>query len=185
MVQIVEEILARLEAKGGAMYGGEAVTQLQHALQCATLARRAGAKPQLVTAALLHDYGHLINADDAAAAAKGRDMFHEDIAADYLAQWFPPDVTEPIRMHVPAKRYLCAVDQSYFDGLSPASVTSLEVQGGVFNKAEAKEFSDRPHAEDAISLRRWDDLAKDVDAQTDTLTSFRTEIETSLSGNGT
>ena len=180
MRTVVDEILARLEERGGEMYGGEEVTQLQHALQCATLARKAGSPPMLVTAALLHDYGHLLNEDDAAAAASGQDMFHEEIAANYLSQWFPTEVTEPIRMHVPAKRYLCSVDDTYFSGLSPASVVSLEVQGGVFSDAEAETFIARPHAPEAVELRRWDDLAKDVSARTDPLVSFSSDIAQSL-----
>ena len=181
-MDIVPEIFGNLARKGDAMYGGEAVTQLQHALQCATLARAEGVSPDLVVAALLHDYGHLINDDDAEAAAKGRDQFHEEIAADYLARFFPPSVTEPIRMHVPAKRYLCAVEGDYFDSLSPASVHSLAVQGGPFDNGEAKAFIARDFAEDAVRLRRWDDLAKDPAMETAPLNSFREEVSRVVRG---
>jgi phosphonate degradation associated HDIG domain protein len=177
---IVERIMETLERDGSAMYGGEAVTQLQHALQCATLARAGGHGPHLVTAALLHDYGHLINEDDSTAAAIGIDQEHEDVAADYLAAWFPEAVTEPVRMHVPAKRYLCAVDPDYFATLSPASVQSLEVQGGIFTPTEAEAFIARPHAKQAVLLRRWDDLAKDPQAETLPLAEFRGDIELAL-----
>lgn len=179
-MSIVDQIFDNLARKGGAMYGGEAVTQLQHALQCATLAREADVSPALVAAALLHDYGHLINDDDAQAAAAGHDQVHEDIAADYLAAYFPAAVTEPIRMHVPAKRYLCAVDKAYHGDLSPASKQSLVVQGGVFSSDEAAHFIGQPHAEDAVMLRQWDDLAKDPEMTTDALESFRAEVVAAL-----
>ena len=104
---------------------------------------------------------------------QGVDRRHENVAADYLAAWFPPDVTEPIRLHVAAKRYLCAVDGGYFDTLSPASVRSLELQGGVFDGAAAMAFSAQPYAADAASLRRWDDLAKDPDVAPPGLEHYR------------
>lgn len=179
MNSIIDEIFARMATHGHEMYGGEAVTQLQHALQCAVLARQAGSSPGLVTAALLHDYGHLV-ADDDGMAERGIDMLHEEVAADHLAQWFGPEVTEPIRMHVAAKRYLCTVDPDYLAGLSPASAASLEVQGGPFTTADAATFIERPFAEDAVRLRIWDDLAKDVEATTPPIEDFRREAENSL-----
>ena len=175
-MDIVDEIFESLARKGGAIYGGEAVTQLQHALQCAELAQQAGAADTLVAAALLHDYGHLINDDDAEAAAAGSDQFHEDVAADHLAHHFPPSVTEPIRMHVPAKRYLCAVDKAYYDDLSPASKQSLVAQGGVFSDVEAAAFIGQPYAEAGVMSRRWDDLAKDREMKTAPLEAFRDAV---------
>lgn len=180
MSAIVDQIFATLEREGGAMYGGESVTQLQHALQCASHGKQKGASPALITAALLHDYGHLINRDDAQAAAAGKDQYHEDVAADHLAEWFPREVTDPIRLHVPAKRYLCAVDDGYFATLSPASVRSLEVQGGIFTADEAASFAVLPHAEAATELRRWDDWAKDPNATTEPLEAFRPIVEQAL-----
>lgn len=179
MGSIIDDIFQGMLTRGHAMYGGEAVTQLQHALQCAVLARQAGASAGLVTAALLHDYGHLV-ADDEGMAERGVDMMHEEVAADHLARWFGPAVTEPIRMHVAAKRYLCAVDPDYLAGLSPASLASLEVQGGPFTAAEAASFVERAYATDAVRLRIWDDLAKDVEAPTPPIEDFRREVEASL-----
>jgi len=176
-VSIVDLIFERMESDGGAMYGGEPVTQLSHALQCAHLGEKAGAGAMLVTAALLHDYGHLINEDDAVAATQGRDLLHEDIAADYLSKWFPRDVTEPIRLHVPAKRYLRAVDETYFAALSPASVQSLAVQGGQFSDREATEFIARPFAQDAVQLRIWDDQAKNPERLVPGLAHYRALVE--------
>lgn len=182
--RIVDEIFDNLAGRGHEIYGGEAVTQLQHALQCATMARRAGATASLVTAALLHDYGHLVvddGAGDDGAAERGIDMLHEEVAAAHLARWFGPAVTEPIRMHVAAKRYLCATNTHYFADLSPASVASLKVQGGPFSAAEAAEFIDAPFARDAVRLRVWDDLAKDIGARTPPLDDFRIDADTALS----
>lgn len=178
MDAIIDDLFTTMLTRGHEMYGGEAVTQLQHALQCAVLARQAGASAGLVTAALLHDFGHLV-ADNQDMAEHGIDMMHEEVAADHLARWFGPEVTEPIRMHVAAKRYLCAVDPRYLAGLSPASVASLKVQGGPFSDAEAARFIVRPYASDAVRLRIWDDLAKDVEAVTPPIEDFRPEVEAS------
>ncbi len=148
-----------LDREGGRQYGGEAVSQLEHALQCAALAAAAGAAPALIAAALLHDLGHLVPRP-AGAARPAADDLHEAVGADRLARWFGPEVVEPVRLHVPAKRYLCAVEPAYHDSLSPESQRSLLLQGGTFSPAEAQAFIARPHAADAVRLRRWDDLAK-------------------------
>ncbi len=177
---IVDHIFEVLSEAGSAMYGGERVTQLAHALQCADLAMRSNASDALVTSALLHDYGHMLNDDDAVAAARGQDQFHEDVAANYLRGWFAPEVTEPIRMHVPAKRYLCAVDENYFAELSPASVRSLAVQGGKFSPQDAQLFIDQPFARAAVELRRWDDLAKDPTREVPGLKAYRTAVQNAL-----
>ncbi|ANK80913.1 MAG: hypothetical protein TEF_08980 [Rhizobiales bacterium NRL2] len=182
MSDIAGEILHLLAARGGRMYGNEAVTQLAHGVQCALLAERDGASPATITAALLHDYGHLLLDDDAEAANQGKDLRHEAIGADELAKWFGPDVTEPVRLHVDAKRFLCATDLEYFATLSPASVTSLAVQGGPFTGREAEYFVHRPFAQEAVKLRRWDDLAKDPTMRTPPIQHFRQYVEASLAG---
>lgn len=153
-------ILAMLRDKGHARYGAEGVNQLQHALQCAAQAETAGASPALIVAALLHDIGHLV-ADDEDAAPRGVDAHHENVAARYLARWFPAEVVEPVRLHVAAKRYLCAAEPAYRATLSFASERSLLLQGGPFSIVKAEEFRRAPHGEAAIQLRRWDDKAKD------------------------
>ncbi|PLX38264.1 MAG: phosphohydrolase [Hyphomicrobiales bacterium] len=168
----IERIIATLSSDGHEMYGGEAVTQLQHALQCAVFAEQAGAPEALVIAALLHDYGHLV-AGDEGAAEKGIDLCHEKLGAEFLANWFPPAVTEPIRLHVAAKRYLCAVDPDYFETLSPASVTSLKVQGGPYNEDGVERFRRNPFWQDAVKLRAWDDLGKDPEMKTPPLDAYR------------
>lgn len=156
------------------MYSGEPVTQLQHALQAATLAEQAGATPELICAALLHDLGHLLNPQGETPSARGIDDTHQYFAIPYLRGLFRPAVLEPIRLHVDAKRYLCATDTAYFHKLSEDSRRSLALQGGVFSAEAAAEFIARPYAADAVRLRLWDDLAKDADMVTPALPYFAT-----------
>ncbi|MEM6519649.1 MAG: phosphonate degradation HD-domain oxygenase [Cyanobacteria bacterium P01_D01_bin.71] len=158
--------------RGHSQYGGEAVTQLAHALQCAALADQAGESPELVLACLFHDLGHLVHYLGEDAATRGIDDRHEFRAIPYLKRLFAPAVTTPIQLHVAAKRYLCAVDQDYWASLSPASKCSLELQGGIFSDAEADAFIQQPHAPAAVKLRYWDDLAKVPHQATPTLEYF-------------
>jgi [1-hydroxy-2-(trimethylamino)ethyl]phosphonate dioxygenase len=158
-MDIVDQILELFQARGAAAYLGEPVSQTEHALQAAHLAVREDAAEALVTAALLHDIGHLLGPEDD-PAERGIDAVHEDRGCAWLAPHFGPEVTEPIRLHVMAKRYLCAVDAAYRELLSPASIHSLELQGGALNSAEAEGFERNSHAAGAIRLRRWDDRAK-------------------------
>ena len=174
----VERVLEILRSKGSQRYGGEGVSQLSHALQCANWAQSADAADGLVAAALLHDIGHLIQRPPEEAGAEAVDDLHEAKGADFLAQWFPQAVTEPIRLHVPAKRYLCAAEAGYFERLSQGSVRSLALQGGPFGEAQARAFIARPFAEDAVRLRRWDEAAKDPDARVPDLEAFRPILAT-------
>ena len=166
------KILTILDQQGTARYGTEAVSQLQHALQCATLAMEAESAPELITAALLHDFGHLVHNLGEDAAERGIDDRHEYRALGFLNALFGPAVTEPIRLHVNAKRYLCVVDKTYWDDLSPASKRSLTLQGGIYSEAEAAVFIAQPHAPAAVDLRRWDDLAKVPEQVTPSLDAF-------------
>src|SRR6202007_1380230 len=111
----VKDILELLEDQGGSAYYGEAVTQREHALQAAAEAEQCGAAPPLVAAALVHDVGHLLAGEDAEATV---DLSHEEIGARWLARWFGPEVTEPVRLHVAAKRYLLYVDPPSLGSLS-------------------------------------------------------------------
>ena len=152
---------------------------MEHALQCGTLASAAGASDAVVLAAYLHDIGHLLlQADRRREENRARDLHHEDVGARFLSRWFGADVTEPIALHVPAKRYLCATEGDYFDGLSPASVHSLELQGGAFEPETAEAFIAQDHAAEAVDLRRWDDLAKVSGAETNDLDHLRSLIAT-------
>jgi gamma-butyrobetaine dioxygenase len=168
----VDAIAELFASAGAADYLGEPVTVAAHLLQAGAMAEAAGAPPSLVAAALLHDVGHLRGADVLADGIEvsglelmtGIDNDHGERGAQWLAQWFPESVTEPVRLHVAAKRYLCTAEPSYFALLSKASVYTLSVQGGPMTEAEAAEFERSPHAADAIAVRRWDDQAKDPSA---------------------
>jgi len=158
-----DDIRTLFEQRGAMAYSGEPITQLEHALQTAQLAEQAGAPDTLIAAALLHDLGHLLHprsADGSSPSVHGVDDLHQYYALPFLRPHFSPAVLEPIRLHVDAKRCLCAIDATYFDRLSPDSVRSLALQGGVFSAEEASAFRQQAYAEDALQLRRWDDLAK-------------------------
>ncbi len=176
----IERIFERFERHGGKDYGGERVRQLEHALQCAALAEAEGAAPALITASLLHDIGHLIHDLGREPAARGIDDRHELLGQEWLTRWFGADVTEPVRLHVPAKRYLTATDPGYFATLSAGSVRSLGLQGGAFSPDEAADFIARPYAAEAVRLRRWDEGAKVPGKVTPDLGHFRPYIEASL-----
>ncbi len=153
-------LITILRDRGGSPYGGEAVTCLQHALQCATIAQQNGESDSLVAACLLHDIGHILHNLGEDAVEQGINDCHEHLAQRYLAPLFSPAVTEPIRLHVQAKQYLCAINRRYWETLSSASQASLEFQGGAFSKAEAKRFIYQRYAPEAVKLRLWDDQAK-------------------------
>ncbi|TDT98472.1 phosphonate degradation associated HDIG domain protein [Streptomyces sp. 846.5] len=178
------DLLSELFAgQGGAEYFGEEVTQAQHMLQAGALAEEAGADPALVAAALLHDVGHFHGGTTGDDLMAGTDNRHSHTGADWLAQWFSPAATEPVRLHVAAKRYLCTVEPDYADRLSPASVHTLAVQGGPMTPTEAAAFADHPYGADAVRLRRWDDAAKDPDARTPGFDHFRPLLATLLPRN--
>lgn len=156
----VEALLDLLAAQGREAYFGEHVSILEHSLQCAYFAEQAHASPQTMTAALLHDIGHMLHGLPEDIAQHGKDGAHEEVAASYLSIWFGADVTETVRLHVAAKRYLCATDPSYIAQLSPSSMESLAIQGGPMRDEELKTFGAMPNARLAVQLRRWDDQAK-------------------------
>ena len=176
-MQIADRIVEIFAAKGSAAYFGEPVSQLEHALQAAYHAESEGAPAWLVTAALVHDIGHLLHDLPEHVADLGIDARHEDVGHAWLAQYFGPEVTAPVRLHVDAKRYLCATDPEYLSHLSPASVASLQLQGGAFTKEQARAFEQRPFAREAVRLRRWDDLAKIPGMPVPGLEHYRTAIE--------
>ena len=159
MALSIEDILVLYGSAGAAQYGMEAINQERHALQCAQLAEAAGSPPSLVAAALLHDLGHLLAT--VRRPDGSRNDLHEYVAIPFLRGVFPDAVIEPIRLHVDAKRCLCAIDTTYWSTLSPASRRSLEMQGGPFTVEQARDFAARPFAAEALALRRWDDQAKD------------------------
>lgn len=174
MTASIEQITGLLATRGDQLYGGEAVSQRAHALQCAQLAESGGASPALITASLLHDLGHLLHQFGDDPAATGRDDVHQYIALPFLRGLFGEDVLAPIRLHVDAKRYLCYNEPGYRDALSFASRRSLELQGGIYTATEAAAFIGQPFARDAVALRRWDDQAKSAGLPTPDLAHYAT-----------
>lgn len=152
--------LADLFARLGNLHYGEGVSQLEHALQTAHHAKADGAPAALVAAALLHDVGHLLQKIGEDAADLGIDTRHEHISAGYLARAFGPEVTEPIRLHVAAKRYRVTIDPAYLERLSPASLQSLALQGGPMSAEEVAAFLAEPAAPEALQLRAYDEAGK-------------------------
>ncbi|HEY0934089.1 MAG TPA: hypothetical protein VGD91_10130 [Trebonia sp.] len=185
MMSPVDRIAELFDAQGAADYLGEPVTLGAHLLQAGALAAAAGAPPALVAAALLHDTGHLRGADPGADESElsgrelmaGTDNDHGRRGAAWLARWFPPAVTEPVRLHVAAKRYLCAAEPGYLALLSPASVYTLSLQGGPMDAGEAAAFRAVPHADGAVAVRRWDDAAKDPAADVPGISWYRPLLE--------
>ena len=171
-----DALFAFMETYGDSKYD-ESVTQLEHGLQTAALAKQEGAAATLVTAALFHDLGHLLvheHSGDNDFLTEDHD--HETVAAEYLQPYFSLQVTEPIRLHVPSKRYLCSTDPSYYDGLSKASKRSFELQGGNMNDQELAAMRAHPHLDDALQLRRWDDRGKVAGLDVPSLESYREPV---------
>ncbi len=175
--RLIDFIFDLFATRGAAEYMGESVSMKAHMEQTAACAAADGAPDHLVVAALLHDVGHFIGEHPIDALEHGVDNNHEAIGADFLARYFPAEVTEPIRLHVAAKRYLCAVDDDYFDRLSPASVQSLGVQGGPMSAAEVEAFERNPHHRDAVRVRLYDDDGKVEDLKIEPVTAYRERLQ--------
>ena len=157
----LDQIHAAFARRGHQSYG-EGVSLSDHSFQCAAFAERDGACPALVVAALLHDIGHLLHDLPEDVADSGIDTQHESLGSVWLSQYFGADVTEPVRLHVAAKRYLATADPGYFDQLSDASKLSLKLQGGRMTAAQAGAFEAERFFSDAVRLRRWDEEGKMV-----------------------
>lgn len=174
IVAFIGDIFAR---RGGDSYMGEAVTMSQHMLQTAALAQKANAPDTLIAASLLHDIGHYTSELPEDALASDQDNYHETAGSNVLEAFFPKAVTEPIELHVAAKRYLCAVSDTYFSRLSSASVQSLNVQGGPMNADEIEAFRQHEYYEDALRLRAWDDEGKVAGVRTPAFEDFAPSLE--------
>jgi len=172
MALSIDDIERLFDERGAEQYSGEPVTQLEHALQSAALAEADGASDSLVTAALLHDLGHLLHDLGATPTERGIDDVHQYRALPFLRGLFDEEVLGGIRLHVDAKRYLCATRAGYFDALSEDSKRSLALQGGIFDDAQAQAFITQPGADGAVRLRIWDDLAKTAGLATPPLSHF-------------
>jgi phosphonate degradation associated HDIG domain protein len=148
------------ERRGADSYLGEPVTMSEHMLEAAVFAEREGASEELIAAALLHDIGHYTGEFGEDYIEQGVDNLHDEAGARVLEAFFPPLVTECVRLHVAAKRYLCATDPAYFGKLSDASVKTLALQGGPMSGAEATAFRRNPHFKEAVRVRLWDEAGK-------------------------
>lgn len=172
MTLALADIEKLFSVHGAKMYSGEPVTQLQHALQTATLAERNYADDELVTACLLHDLGHMLNDQGETPTLRGLDDTHQYFALPFLRGLFSDRVLDAIKHHVDAKRYLCRMHGDYWGALSADSKRSLELQGGIYNQQQCIDFIAQPGAIDAVKLRQWDDQAKQPNARTPDLTHF-------------
>jgi len=173
-----ETVVELMISRGGESYFGEPVTVLEHCLQGAFFAAQAGSSDDLVIAALLHDVGHLLHRGGEDVADHGVDTQHEELGNQLLSAHLPAAVTEPIRLHVAAKRYLCFADSAYWNALSPSSVLSLRLQGGPMSSEEAEAFLALPFARDAITLRHWDDEAKIPELAVPGIDSYLPQLKT-------
>ena len=157
---IVAFIADIFERRGAESYLGEPVSMSEHMLQGAVLAETEGASEELVAAALLHDIGHYTSEFGPMSLGDERDNYHEESGAKVLAPFFPAVITECVRLHVPAKRYLCATDKAYYDRLSEASKHTLMLQGGPMSAEEVAAFERNPFHREAVRVRIWDDEGK-------------------------
>ena len=176
-MSVADEVLALYQARGAAAYFGERVSMTEHGLQAGYFAQVQGAPAALIVAALLHDVGHLLEQVPDDLGDWTSDAHHEQTGARWLAQRFPAQICEPVRLHVPAKRYLCAVDAGYFAQLSAASVHTLKLQGGPMSAHEVAQFQRQPFCEDAVRLRHWDDQGKVAGLKTPSLHDYLPLIE--------
>jgi phosphonate degradation associated HDIG domain protein len=174
---VTDEIIALFQKRGAEAYFGEDVSVTEHALQAAYFAKIAAAPPALIVAALLHDIGHLVDDVPDDIADWATDAHHEETGSRWLASRFRPDVSEPVRLHVPAKRYLLATDANYFAKLSPASVITLKLQGGPMAANEVAQFETERFHKDAVRIRQWDDQGKVAGLKTPQLQDYRALIE--------
>ena len=176
-MSVTEEILAIFQRCGSSAYFGESVSMTEHALQAAYFAQAAAAPPALIVAALLHDIGHLVDDVPSDIADWTMDAHHEEIGSRWLATRFLPEVSEPVRLHVPAKRYLLATDAGYFAKLSPASVITLKLQGGPMTAQEVAKFESERFYKEAVRVRQWDDRGKVAGLKTPGLSDYGALIE--------
>ena len=176
-MSVSDEILTIFAARGAAAYFGEQVSTIEHVQQAAHFARADGAGNALIVAALLHDIGHLLHDAPDDIADWHSDARHEEIGSAWLARRFGRDVTDPVRLHVAAKRYLCATAPSYLEKLSSASVATLALQGGAMSPAQVEAFRAEPFFREAVRLRLWDDRGKVPGLVTRQLADYRDLIE--------
>jgi len=177
---VVDFILDLFARRGAQAYMGEPISMAQHMEQSAACAVAEGASDDLVIAALLHDIGHFVGDFPIDSLENGIDNLHEEAGAKFLEAFYPASVTEPIRLHVAAKKYLCAVDKQYFARLSKASVQSLQVQGGAMTQAEIETFESSQYHQSAVQVRRYDDDGKVAGLNIKPVGNYRGKLESLL-----
>ena len=177
-MHIVDKIIDKYK-NNNSLYIGEKVTMTEHMIQTAMLAEQNNSSQSLICASLLHDFGHFIIEDPDQLVSKSVDGKHENIAFDFLKNYFKPEVVEPIKLHVQAKRYLCR-NKSYWTILSEASKVSLKLQGGIMNDDEAKKFVSLKFHDDAILLRKYDDDGKIPNIRMKKIEDYRNLINSQL-----
>ncbi len=165
------------ERRGGEEYLGEPVTMAEHMLQGAALAERGGMPERIIVAALLHDIGHFTSEFGTYHPDDTHDRHHEEAGAEVLEEFFPTVVTDCVRHHVAAKRYLCATKPEYFKRLSIASVHSLNLQGGPMSAEEVAEFEHNPNLEEIVQVRYLDDAGKHADMETPGFSHFAPMVQ--------
>src|ERR1700733_8668715 len=176
-MNLTDEILDIFETRGEDVYFGDSISMAEHSLQAAYFAQAQGAPPGLVAPALLHDIGPLVVEVPSDLGDWTEDAHHERVGGRWLAERFRPEVSEPVRLHVPAKRYLLATDAEYFAKLSPASVVTLKLQGGPMAAHEVARFESEPYYKEAVRVRQWDDQGKVAGLKTPQLVDYRVLIE--------
>lgn len=163
---IVDFIGSIFDRRGGEEYLGEPVNMGQHMLQGATIAEQQGQPEEIIIGALLHDIGHFTSEFGTFTIEDTEDRHHEDAGAKVLERFFSKVITDCVRYHVAAKRYLCATKPEYFESLSEASIHSLHLQGGPMNDMEVVEFKKNPNLDQIIAVRYLDDAGKNADMVT-------------------
>lgn len=181
-MSVADEVLAIYAAGGAGAYFGERVTITEHCLQAAWFGQVEGASQPLIIAGLLHDVGHLLETVPDDLAEWTTDAHHEEVGARWLAGRFGPEISEPVRLHVPAKRYLCATDAGYFRRLSSASVHTLRLQGGPMTIEETRAFEREPYYREAVRVRHWDDQGKVAGLEVPPLEAYLTMLEAAARG---
>jgi predicted HD phosphohydrolase len=179
-MHVVDDILAVLERRGHPCYVNGRLSHREHALLAASMAEEDAAPPALIVAALLHDVGHLLQGGPRDIAEMAVDTRHEEVGSRWLRRYFGPDITEPVRLHVAAKRYLCAAEDGYWEQLAPAAVRNLAAQGGPLSESEARRFEDHPFHHEAVWLRRIDDRATQPGARLPSVAHYRDCLEAVL-----
>ena len=177
-MNVIEKIIDKFQ-NNKSLYIGEKVTIAEHMIQSAMMAEKIKSKDTLICSCLLHDYGHFILDDPDELVREKKDGKHEDVGYEYLKKYFKEEIVEPIKNHVLAKRYL-ARDQKYFNILSPASITSLKLQGGLMSDDEAQTFEKNKYFKDSIKLRRFDEAAKNEGVKIKDIIEYKSLLQASL-----